>query len=1063
MRAWQIALIASLGGLVSIAETVGQSPTVNREVTASQTNTAQTNTAQTNPTQTSLEVPEAALGEEQVAWFESKIRPLLVRRCYECHSAESGKTHGSLALDTKAGWEKGGDSGAAIVPGDLQSLMILAVEYASDGPQMPPENAGGKLPESEIELLKQWVVGGAIDPRTELVRRGGLTDAEMRSWWSFQPIVSPAIESQTQPLTTTSEIAELPAASTVDDFVRQRLTAAKIEPAEEADRRTLIRRATYDLTGLPPTPDEVDAFVNDLSPTAYSQLIERLLESPRYGERWGRHWLDVIRYADTAGENTDHPIQDAWRFRNWVIDALNQDMPYDRFVREQIAGDLMHAGDPPEQLANGIVATGFLAIARRFDHDSDKHMHLTYEDTIDTLGRAVLGLSIACARCHDHKYDPISAEDYYALYGILASTRFSFPGCEAKQQPRDLVPLMSQEQWSAAIEPHARRLAEVEAQLAQLQLGPLFDDTQSTFVTLAEGEVFEGGEFRFDSESNLALETVRVQPGELLRLTVDPNGNYGADTTLIELKITSIAGDNPQSWDLTTDALRSFLTANPLQDRYNNAGVWWLLDGRGSYSMLGELVGELSGQSALKAWRSGDNPAVFVNTAMEPVRVWTTLPAQSLFVHPAADGAVAIGWMSPMAGEVRVSGRVVDAHPGGPNGVLCRLEHSAVDYRAKADQLSNVAAQRPALLERRATLVASTPTQPHAYAVAEQTPSNARLHQRGDPEQLGPEVPRRWLQLFGGERLPEQSGSGRLELARWLTIDNPLTARVMVNRIWLQHFGNGLVATPNDFGTRGELPSHPELLDWLATEFKRSGWSVKAMHRLIMNSETYRRSNLLTTPARQQHALEVDPNNRLLWRFDRRRLSAEELRDTLLVASDQLDLSPGAEHPIAPPETWSFTQHVPFTGVPETNQRSVYLITLRNRRQPFFGLFDGADPNASTPQRQVTTVPTQALYFMNDPFVHAQAEQLIERVQVSAEEDRLNGLYRIVFQRQPTAQEQMAAKSFMARYRQSIDLASPADSTQPETTASLLAERELAVWQAYARVVLSSNEFLYVD
>lgn len=1037
MCVWRITVVASLVGLGFINEAVGQSPTANQEGPELQTSVVQTNILQSDA--------------NKVVWFESKIRPLLIRRCYECHSSASGKTHGGLALDTKPGWEQGGDSGAAIVPGELTSLLLAAVEYAADGPQMPPEEAGGKLPDSEIELLKQWVRDGAVDPRTEHALRGGLTEAELRGWWSFQPLDSPTLE---RLLASQQDIAP-GIESTLDYLIRQRLSEVEVLPAEEADRRTLIRRATYDLTGLPPTPDEVDTFVSDADPHAYSRMIDRLLESPRYGERWGRHWLDVVRYADTAGENTDHPIPDAWRFRNWVIDAFNQDMPYDRFIREQIAGDLLHADDPPAQFASGIIATGFLAIARRFDHDSDKHMHLTYEDTIDTLGRAVLGLSIACARCHDHKYDPISAEDYYALYGILASTRFAFPGCEAKQQPRDLVPLMSAERWTSTLEPHTRQLAEVDAQLAELQLGPVFEEANK-FETLAQGEVVEGGEVVFDPTTHSTLQTVRVEPGQLLRLTVDPNGNYGADTTRVEWKITSTASDSPQSWDLTADALRSFQTLNPFQDGYGNASVWWLLDGRGASSMLGESVGALSGQSALKAWRTRDNPAVFVNMSTEPVSVWTTLSAQSLFVHPAADGAVAIGWMSPFAGEVSLSVRVVDAHPGGPNGVLCRLERSAVDYRAKAKQLSERTAQRPALQERRSALVASAPTQPHAYAVAEQTPVNARLHQRGDPEQLGPEVPRRWLELLGGERLPPDVGSGRLELAHWLTEpDNPLTARVMVNRIWLQHFGRGLVATPNDFGIRGELPSHPELLDWLATEFMRGGWSVKRLHRLIMNSATYRQSNALHAAVSQQRAMEIDPNNRLLWRFERRRLSAEELRDTLLVASNQLDLTPGVEHPIAPSATWSFTQHLPFTGVPETNQRSIYLITLRNRRQPFFALFDGADPNASTPQRQVTTVPTQALYFMNDPFVHAQAERLIERVQSIAVDDRLGVIFHLVFQRLPTAAEQLAAERFMAKYRQSIDSESTAGGADPDP--------ELATWQAYARVLLSSNEFLYVD
>jgi hypothetical protein len=349
-------------------------------------------------------------------------------------------------------------------------------------------------------------------------------------------------------------------------------------------------------------------------------------------------------------------------------------------------------------------------------------------------------------------------------------------------------------------------------------------------------------------------------------------------------------------------------------------------------------------------------------------------------------------------------------------------------------------------------MVAHAPPREVAYAVTEGTIANTRLQLRGDPEKLGDEVPRRWLDLFGGQQVPAGAGSGRLELAGWITDPaNPLTARVMVNRIWQHHFGKGLVQSPSDFGTRGQRPTDPQLLDWLAAKFIESGWSIKAMHRLMMLSAAYRQSGGDPSAEPYSQALALDPNNDFHWRFDRRRMTAEELRDTLLIASRQMDITPGGQHPIPPASAWSYTQHVPFAGVPETNQRSVYQITLRNRRPPFMSLFDGADPNATTPDRQVTTVPTQSLYFMNDSFFHAQAEKVAQRVMGQPDDgSRLDELYRIVFQRLPTSGEREALTTFQSRYVQAI----------ADTPA---ADQPLALWSACSRVLLSTNQFLYVE
>jgi Protein of unknown function (DUF1549)/Protein of unknown function (DUF1553)/Planctomycete cytochrome C len=930
--------------------------------------------------------------------FESKIRPILVEHCISCHGP--AKQKGGLRLDTKAGWQEGGETGPAIKPGKPdESLLIKAIRGVDGVKQMPPK---GKLPERELTALAKWVKDGAADPRVGPTRIGGQSLDDAKKWWAFQPVKRPAVPKSMF-------------ANPVDAFL-----ATKGKPA---DKRTLVRRATYDLTGLPPTVAEVEAFQKDDSPEAFAKVVDRLLASPHYGERWGRHWLDLVRYADTAGENSDHPLPHAWRYRNWVIDAVNRDKPYDEFLREQIAGDILAAKGPPEKYAERVVATGFVAMARRFDHDSDKSMHLTHEDGIDTLGKALLGLTIGCARCHDHKYDAISAKDYYALYGIFESTKFAFPGCEAKQQPRDMVPLVTPAEWDRTVKPYRSKLemAERGITIQRKALGEIADRLQQQFVdsrnVLSTGEIPDGGDKKFECKTE-------VKPGEMLLLSILPLKNHGADSTLIEWEI--VDESTKKKWNATEDLLDDFLSGNPHADRQGNKNIWWHFDVRNRPSPLTETVRNHSGKAGLDIWRNGDTPSVWVNAAKTETQVWTKLPARSLFAHPASDGNVALGWLSPIGGKIKIVGRIKDAHPGGPDGVGWALERFATDVREQVNAMA-VFAQGVVSLERqRAELLRNAPKQDVAYAVVEGTPADAKLHLRGDPEKLGESVPRRWLEILGGT--PITSGSGRLDLANWIASkDNPLTARVMANRIWLHHFGKGLVPTPNDFGTRGVAPTHPELLDWLASEFVATGWSVKKMHRTILLSNAYRSND-----------------------FVRRRLSAEEIRDSLLVAGGTLDREPAKAHPFPPESAWNYTQHVPFGTFFETNKRSVYLVNVRNRRHPFLGLFDGADPNATTPERQTTTVPTQALFFLNDPFFHGQADKVAGRVLAKSEAERIGELFRIVFQREPKPKDGEFANGFLAEYRSSL-------SDVPE------AGREKAMWAALARVLLASNEFLFVE
>jgi mono/diheme cytochrome c family protein len=974
--------------------------------------------------------PAADPRPEDVRFFEARVRPVLAEKCYGCHGPRKQKAQ--LRLDSAEGLKKGGDSGRPLLaPGKPgESLLLLAVRHAEGVERMPPK---GRLKDSEIADLAEWVGRGAPFPAAAQA-----AGPEPREHWAFRTVVrpaAPAVKDSSWPK------------SDLDRFVLAKLEAAGLRPPPPADRRTLIRRATFDLTGLPPAPQEVDAFLKDDSPEAFAKVVDRLLASPAYGERWGRHWLDVARYADTAGDNSDHPLPHAWRYRNWVIDAFNRDLPYDEFIRQQIAGDLLAAGEAPDEYARRVVATGFLALARRFDHDSDKSMHLTYEDCIDTLGKSLLGLTLGCARCHDHKYDAVTARDYYALYGILASSRFSFAGCEAKQQPRDLVPLQPPAEWDRVVKPHRDRLAKLDAEVrengaAALKHARALQAALAKYrAVLGSGEIPDGGEQKFDKLTG----EVAVKAGELLMLSVTPLKNHGADTTLVEWDIAEVGGAGLR-WSATGDLAGDLLAGNPHADTHGNKQVWWFLDARQPPTLLPESVRDVSGKPGLAAWRSGDTPSLLANSSKEPVSAWTKLPPRSLFVHPAPDGNVAIGWLSPITGKVRVTGRVKDAHPGGPDGVGWVLEHFATDVRADLLALAKHAEGRRALERKRAELVRAAPRQEVAFAVVEGKPADARVHLRGDPEKLGNTVPRRWLEVLGGQPITTKAGSGRLDLANWVASkDNPLTARVMANRIWLHHFGKGLVKTPNDFGTRGTPPTHPELLDWLAAEFVAKGWSVKHLHRTIMLSSTYRQAS-----APREGAARIDANNDLYWRFDHRRLSAEELRDSLLVASGKLDRTPGGAHPFPPEASWGFTQHAPFGNFYETEKRSIYLVQVRNRRHPFLGLFDGADPNATTPQRQTTTVPTQALYFLNDPFFHAQAERLAGRALAKPEAGRLDEIFRVALQRSASKQDRDFATAFLRRYADGL----------PDLPA---ADRAKAAWAALARVLLASNEFLFLE
>jgi hypothetical protein len=753
---------------------------------------------------------------EGVDFFEKKVRPLLAERCLKCHGAEKPK--GGLRLDRPSNLLRGGRSGPVVIPGDpSRSLLIAAVRRTDPDLKMPPDQP---LSPSEVADLVAWVRRGAPAPADSAPA------AASPLLWSLRPIRKPAlppVRNRDWPL------------SPIDAFVLSKLEEKQLAPNGPADRRTLIRRATFDLIGLPPTPEEIEAFVADPSPDAFDRVVERLLASAHYGERWGRHWLDAARYADTAGDACDFPIPQAWRYRNYVIQAFNRDLPYDQFLREQIAGDLMPSRSEPEKYGR-IIATGFIALSRRPGLYPEREVHLTIEDTLETLGRSVLGLSLGCARCHDHKFDPLTTDDYYALYGIFQSTRYPFAGSEDAEgsgYQRDLTPLVPGPEAQAALAPWERRLGAAEAELDRLR--------------------------------------------------------------------------------------------------------------------------------ALRAPR----------------------------------------------GEAQ---------------------------RAR----TRVVAERPVLEA--------------AFAVREGTPADARIQRRGDPMTPGPEVPRRFLSALGGRRLPDPgSESGRRELAEWLVEPgNPLTPRAMVNRIWQHHFGRGLVRTADDLGSRGTPPTHPELLDYLATRFREGGWSIKAMHRLILLSRTWQQSS--AGNARNQ---EIDPDAEFLWRVRPRSLDAESLRDAILAVSGDLDRTMAGPHPIPPEKEWAkMSSSSPFELRYETRRRSVYLFQGRLKKNAYLTLFDGPNPNAPTALRSATATPLQALFLMNDRFVIEQSEKLARRLLMdrSSDPERIGLAFELAFGRRPRKEEQTACEAQLLLLREKL-----------RTTGLPPEDHLVKAWASLLQSLLSSNEFVFLD
>jgi hypothetical protein len=1247
-----------------------------------------------------LQSSSVATGDEGDSAFENDIRPVLVESCFRCHG--DTKVGGELRVDSREALLTGGDSGPAIVPGSPESsLLVKAIQRHPDVSAMPPDKDKALRPE-QVAAFENWIRDGAYWPAT-------FKKFESVKHWAFEPL----------------HITEPPRSSefenAIDAFIRSKQRAVGSAHAPRADKVTLIRRATFDLTGLPPTPEEVEAFLQDNSPNAYAALINRLLESKEYGKHWARHWLDVVRYADTAGETADYPVPLAWRYRNYVIDAFNADKPYDQFIQEQVAGDVLAAQAAQttrEPYAEQVTATGYLAISRRFGFDSENYHHLTIQDTIDNLGQTVLGLSLGCARCHDHKFDPVSMQDYYGLYAIFDSSRYSFPGSEQKQKVRSMAPLLPPSEAITQWRAFDQRVASLAASLEKRQqpvpaaiLRSLHDmdgdfemqapaaggsngvlvppwlyqgkiavtnAAQSPFKNLyARGKVgasisADAGPYRIAqslyprrNRNNCRVLSVNLDfrvdanskatgahhfwiggnpntPAFVAQITTESVTLHNGEKSAVVGKVAVGEWHNLQlHLNLTDGSIASSLAAGTYFNQaihemsasnqlemidfvvleserevpapaieFDNLGVQedpiplattslpkseglgQIINDAELTRQLNELTGmggdfelQTEGEAPSSPWNPGPNSVVKIVTRAQSsftdffrkgelgvhmpnrgeydgfgltlLKKWTSEATSQLYatfdfriadiaagtdgswrfyighgpgnsaavelffngkqlfqrsgdtrdpVHAVSpgqwnqlqlildlksktfkgslrstentvpfEGAFASGWDGTIDYSFIDSyGHIAGVRPGidvdnyeireKAFEPLKQDDAAATEDAARREQVltlkreiaeSKARAQKDA--EELNRLLVEGPFE-MAYSVTEGTPHSVRIHLRGEPSQPGAEVPRGFIKILGNETLPPNTaGSGRLELSQWLTrTDNPLTARVMVNRIWQYHFGQGLVKTPNDFGVRGLPPTHSDLLDYLAAEFMHKAWSIKSIHRMIMLSETYQQASRLapTQAASEAESREVQESNMqdLYTHFSRRRLSAEEIRDSILVISGELDEEPGRDHPFPSPISWGYTQHGPFSAVYDHNKRSIYLMTQRLKRHPFLALFDGADPNSSTADRLGTTVPTQALYFLNDPFIYAKSEAWARRLmtQYTTPPKRIEAAYATAFARTPTDTEQASASEFIEAYK-----------TELATFAT--ENLDVAALAGLLRTLIASNEFLHVD
>jgi mono/diheme cytochrome c family protein len=863
--------------------------------------------------------PAIADDADKLAFFEAKIRPVLVESCQQCHGAK--KANGKLRLDTKAGMLKGGVSGPAIVPGKAKdSLLIKAIRHEHEDPALKMPTKAAKLSDAVIADFEKWINAGAIDPRDgKQIAVADATDwKKAREFWSFRPPTMPElpkVQNTSWPKTS------------IDRFVLAKMEAEKLTPVRPATRRELIRRATFDLTGLPPTPDEVEAFVKDDSANAFDKVVDRLLASPHYGERWGRYWLDVARYAeDQAHTFAVTPNTNAYLYRDWVVNSLNEDMPYDRFVKLQIAADMIEK-DGPARVKN-LPALGLFGLGAQYYKNTDaaKAAADELDDRVDTLTRGFMGLTVSCARCHDHKFDPIPQIDYYSLAGIFTSCKLAN------------VPLGDRET--------VKRREETQAKIKKF-----------------DGEVKE---FLKVEKSQLAA----VKADELSRYLVAAWKYQAAKQKDMKASIDAIAKAEMLDQAVLNRCVK-FIEKTPMMKKPN--------------------VPDADMVSAAETTQKQVKTMIADKGKLDKTK---TDLLNNLFY---ADNSVF------QLSDAKVRAQL-------PGEKKKKLD----DMTATLTKLQKSDDAKPL---------------PIAHGLAETTPANMKVFYRGNPAKQLEEAPRRFLKILTENPQPFKQGSGRLELAEAIASkDNPLTARVMVNRVWQYHFGRPIVGTPSNFGHLGDRPTHPELLDYLAVSFMENGWSLKKLHREIMLSAVYQLSS-----EQNEKNFSTDGDNRWLWRMNRRRLDVESWRDAMLAVSGKLDAKLGG----------------PTTNLAavDNNRRTVYAKISRHDLNPLLRLFDFPDANITSERRTETTVPQQQLFVMNSPFVIEVSKALAARVQKEAASDpeRVQRAFALAYGRPATTEE---AQVFVA-FLQGKD-AEPA-------------ANRLTRWERVAQILIGSNEFMYVD
>lgn len=889
---------------------------------------------------------------DQVSYFESKVRPLLSDNCFRCHGGEPGKKpKAGLVLTTLEGMLQGGESGPALVPGKLdQSRIIEAIRYRNENMSMPPKRP---LKPAEVKVLEEWVSMGSPWPgfEGEIILKA--PDQEepydwekfRREHWSFQPV---------SPGETPKVIQKEWPRGDIDRFVLSRLEDAGLKPNPPAKKRVLIRRASLDLTGLPPTPHEVKAFLDDSSPGAFARVVDRLLDSRHYGERWARHWLDVARYSDGLGGFGDgQDLPNAWRFRDWVVKALNDDLPYNEFVRRQIAGDRLKTN-------KDALATGFFAVGPTYKGDggdpeaTNAAKAETLSDRVDTFSRAFLGLTAACARCHDHKFDPISIKDYYSLAGIFNNTRIVEQSVSTKEE---------QDAYNAG---------QAAVRKQQDDLNFWTGDTRETAMRVL---MRESGRY--------VLELHRYHLQRKLLTGIPDRNAYAREKGL-----------SPRHLDLWEKNLKDLRN----RARYPLLEVWFekLPMKEGSEVKEAEIVesSRLFQEHINKVLAAQEEREVpwrdkLKSPGKRPGRPRAPKEEETLLNH-LRNGPCKIGNINEL----------------GEKEKACEKELK--------DELARLKKEAP-------------PKPPSAHVLADSGSRNMNVALRGDLGKKGELAPRKFLRVLAGDDAPGfREGSGRRELAD-AVVDpaNPLTARVIVNRIWQWHFGEGLVRTPSNFGTLGEKPTHPRLLDWLAQSFVRNGWSMKKLHREILLSATWQMSS-----SHIEEKFKKDGDNRLIWRMNPRKLDVEAWRDSLLSASGELDTTLGG---------------APTNRIMDSPRRTIYSKISRSgdkfSSDAFLRLFDFPAPQSTSARRAVSIVPQQYLFMMNSPFMIRRSEALAKDLKShGSDEERIQVAYGRLYSRPPEPGELKAGLAFLA------------GDDNPDKK-----------WQQYAQVLLSAHEFIQIQ